>query len=134
MNNSSNDAVDQETKKLVESLDSRDLEILKLKQVNRKITQKEIGKYLGISVQAVSQRMNNDRFKRVWDALEKDVYTQLRDLQYDAVLVYKKALKDPDLKIAMRAAEGLLKYVVEQPGALPPQAIDDVLEFIDDQE
>ena len=119
--------------KSIDQLDAVDREIIKLKFTNRKLSLTEIGKLLPdkMTKQAVFQRLNKPQVKKAWEMLEADVLHELKQLQHDAVQVFKETLKCPDIKLRFAAAKALLeKVLIDSDGMLPDTLDDEILEFV----
>lgn len=118
----------------LEKLDTVDKEILILKRSSPKLSLEAIGKLLKnpISKQRVHQRMNRDRFKRVWQLLDNDVITIMKQAQITALYVLLENLKSPDKKLAVSCAKFLLQPIIEKCDALLPESLEGLeeLEFI----
>lgn len=118
----------------LEKLDPVDKEILILKRTSPKLSLEAIGKLLKtpISKQRVHQRMAHKRFKHVWDLLDNDVITIMKQSQIRALHVLLNNLSNPDAKVAVKCAMFLLQPIVDRCDGLLPAELDrlEELEFI----
>lgn len=126
--------MDEPKEEVLNDLDATDKEIIRLKYTNPKLSLSQIGDLLGVSKQVVHYRLKKPRLKEIFDELEKDVLLQLRELQAEAVLVFRKALRSQDLKIAVGVARDILMRALESPGMLPATFTNEILEFVEPQD